>query len=240
MTNGEDGDFLHYHFSADEFYILPILVVAFLEHLVLLFLAIWSAVVLRMRQLLHATYKLFLLAVLLHTVGVFLLGAHYLIYALDGVGHLRSKWNGAMLESASQVAFLLLLILVAKGYTVTRARLRQASVIKVTIFVSLYCIVHFILFVVEIKYFDPGQVGIPFLSKTAIDFFLLFFHAVSQMTDAAKIDLFSRNIVSSKNIFPSPGPVPLRVPCGIRPDDLRPCRLVHVHLLHLLHPQALP
>ena len=66
MTNGRKGDFLHYHFSADEFYILPILVVAFVEHLVLLFLSVWSAVVLKMRQLLHATYKLFMLSVFLH------------------------------------------------------------------------------------------------------------------------------------------------------------------------------
>ena len=66
MTNGPKGDLLHYHFSADEMYILPILLVAFIEHFVVLFLAIWSAVVLRARQLLHATYKLFLFSVLLH------------------------------------------------------------------------------------------------------------------------------------------------------------------------------
>ena len=92
------------------------------------------------------------------TVGVFLLGMHYLIYAMDGIGHQRSKMNGRVLEAASQIIFLLLLILIAKGYTVTRARLRQASVIKIPMFISLYCIVNFILFVVEVRYFDPGQV----------------------------------------------------------------------------------
>ncbi len=92
------------------------------------------------------------------TVAVFLLGIHYLIYALDGIGHERSKMNGRVLGAAAQIIFLLLLILIAKGYTVTRARLRQASVIKITIFISLYCIVNFILFVVEVRYFDPGQV----------------------------------------------------------------------------------
>ena len=66
MTNGRKGDILHYHFSADEFYILPILVVAFFEHLVVFFLSSWSAVVLKGRQLLHATYKIYLLSVILH------------------------------------------------------------------------------------------------------------------------------------------------------------------------------
>ena len=47
MTNGKEGDLLHYHFSADEFYIMPILVVAFVQQFVVLFLALWSAVVLR-------------------------------------------------------------------------------------------------------------------------------------------------------------------------------------------------
>ena len=66
MTNGRKGDLLHYHFSADEFYILPILMVAFLQEFVLLCLSMWSAVILRARQLLHATFKLYLLSVFLH------------------------------------------------------------------------------------------------------------------------------------------------------------------------------
>ena len=60
MTNGREGDLLHHHFSADQFYILPILIVAFAQHLVLFFLSIWSAVVLKNRQLLHSTYKIFM------------------------------------------------------------------------------------------------------------------------------------------------------------------------------------
>ena len=92
MTNGRKGDLLHYHFSADEMYILPILVcqrkslsrcryvqtfsfslslspaqiVAFILHFFLTFLTIWSAVILRQRQLLHATYKLFMVSVFIH------------------------------------------------------------------------------------------------------------------------------------------------------------------------------
>ena len=65
MTNGREGDILHYHFSADQFYILPILIVALAQHLALFFLSIWSAVVLKGRQLLHSTYKIFMFAIFL-------------------------------------------------------------------------------------------------------------------------------------------------------------------------------
>eukprot|EP00095_Tigriopus_kingsejongensis_P008718 maker-scaffold352_size199037-snap-gene-0.42 protein:Tk08718 transcript:maker-scaffold352_size199037-snap-gene-0.42-mRNA-1 annotation:"hypothetical protein DAPPUDRAFT_54015" len=158
MTNGVKGDILHYHFSADEFYILPILCVAFFEHFVVLFLSIWSALVLRSRQLLHATYKLYLLSVFLHVLGILLLGVHYLVYALDGIGMNGAKLNGRCLEAAAEIIFIMLLILIAKGYTVTRARLRQASAIKVAIFISCFTITFTILFVFEQKYFDPGEV----------------------------------------------------------------------------------
>ena len=40
----------------------------------------------------------------------------------------------------------------------TRARLRQASAIKVTVFICCYCITYATLFIFEYKYFDPGQV----------------------------------------------------------------------------------
>ena len=88
-----------------------------------------------------------------------MLATHYLIYALDGIGRERSKLYGRVFEATAEILFMLLLILIAKGYTVTRARLRQASAIKVSIFVCCYCITFAILFVFEQMYFDPGQVG---------------------------------------------------------------------------------
>ena len=80
------------------------------------------------------------------------------MYAHNGVGYEDIKLYGRVLEAIAEILFLLLLIIVAKGYTVTRARLRQVSVIKVTVFISLYCIFYALLFVFELKYFDPGEV----------------------------------------------------------------------------------
>ena len=49
------------------FFLFPLAqIVAFILHFFLTFLTIWSAVILRQRQLLHATYKLFMLSVFIH------------------------------------------------------------------------------------------------------------------------------------------------------------------------------
>ena len=52
----------------------------------------------------------------------------------------------------------LVIIDVTQGYTVTRAKLRQASSIKLTIFICSYIIMYVALFLMEQMYFDPGKV----------------------------------------------------------------------------------
>jgi len=58
----------------------------------------------------------------------------------------------------SDICYTLLLILLGKGYTVTRARLKAVSIIKVTTFMSLYCVTYIALFSYERMHFDPGRV----------------------------------------------------------------------------------
>ena len=50
-------------------------------------------------------------------------------------------------EATSQIVFLLMLILFAKGYTVTRGQLRKAAFIKVCIFFSVYLTAYIVSFV---------------------------------------------------------------------------------------------
>lgn len=54
-----------------------------------------------------------------------------------------------MMEGASEFVFVLLLLLLAKGYTVTRGRLRPASAVKLTVFNCLYVLFYSLLFVFE-------------------------------------------------------------------------------------------
>ena len=99
---------------------------------------------------------------------------------------------------------LLLLILIAKGYTVTRARLRQQSAVKVAMFICCYGITYASLFIFEQMYFDPGQV-----------------REEDVATD-------SRTALCMLSYV---GALPLRVPRRIRPHHTPHRRLVHVHIL---------
>ena len=83
------------------------------------------------------------------------------MYALDGIGLSSTKLNGKVLEAAAEFMFVLLLILIAKGYTVTRARLPQASALKLTVFVCFYAVTYVSLFTYETLHFDRGQVCTP-------------------------------------------------------------------------------
>lgn len=56
---------------------------------------------------------------------------------------------GKMVEGGSEGTFLLLLLLMAKGYTITRGRLRVSSAIKITIFMCLYTVTFCTLFIYE-------------------------------------------------------------------------------------------
>ncbi|CAL8118713.1 unnamed protein product [Orchesella dallaii] len=158
MSNGFKGDYWYEHFSADEFYILPILTGFCFVYLFLLFSAILFAVELKCRQLLHVTYKLFMVSLALQNAGIVALCIAYGNYASNGIGLPYVKFLGRVLEGLSEFIFMLLLLLLAKGYTVTRGRLRVASAIKLTLFNCVYLVIYALLFLFEQYTFDPGLV----------------------------------------------------------------------------------
>ena len=66
--------------------------------------------------------------------------------------------TGRILRAASNTIFILLLILMAKGYTITRGRLATSSAVKITVFMVIYCVVISVLFIWEGLFFDAGLV----------------------------------------------------------------------------------
>ncbi|XP_046338890.1 transmembrane protein 145-like isoform X1 [Haliotis rufescens] len=158
MTNGEPEDKLTYEFSADEFYILPINIAFLLAYMCLLFVSIVCAVVLRNRQLFHTTYKMYMVAVALWTFHVFLMCIAYGKYSDTGREERGTKVTARVFSSASDIIYLLMLILMAKGFTITRGRLSTSGTIKLTVFVCIYGVVYSVLLVWEANFFDPGLV----------------------------------------------------------------------------------
>ncbi|KAK3742302.1 hypothetical protein RRG08_066076 [Elysia crispata] len=156
MTNGDD--LLHQEFSADEFYILLIDIIFFILYLKIMVLSIFCAVKLRNRQLFHSTYKLYLASVTLWTTHLLCMVIAWGSYGNTGWEMRRMEVLGRIFAAGSNVIFILMLILLAKGYTIVRGRLTNKAMIKITTFICLYVIVSVALFIWEGAFFDPGLV----------------------------------------------------------------------------------
>jgi len=74
---------------------------------------------------------------------------HGNVCGFDTTSTLTLTWIGKALEAVSVLVFLLLLILLAKGYTVTRARLKHKTSVKIGVFMGIYSLIYAILFVWE-------------------------------------------------------------------------------------------
>ncbi|KAG5900075.1 hypothetical protein JTB14_016047 [Gonioctena quinquepunctata] len=158
MTNGPPGDYWHEHFSADEFYILPVLMAYTIAYSFLMLGIVICSIELKSRQLLHTTYKIFVISVVLQLFGILFMSCCFLKLAMTGILAIKVKRLGMILSGASETSFLLLLLLLAKGYTITRGRLPLPASIKLTIFMCLYVVTYISIFIYEAKVFDPGEV----------------------------------------------------------------------------------
>ncbi|XP_041970666.1 transmembrane protein 145-like [Aricia agestis] len=158
MTNGPRGDFWHEHFSADEFYVLPILIAYTFAYVIVMVAVVMCSVELKSRHLLHSTYKLFLISIVTQHCGVMLQSLAWIRYATYGIEHIPAKVTGQFFCGISETTFILLLLLMAKGYTITRGRLKVSFTVKLTIFMCCYILTYVILFIYQAKGFDPGEV----------------------------------------------------------------------------------
>ncbi|XP_060067764.1 transmembrane protein 145-like [Ylistrum balloti] len=158
LTNGDDGDLLHQEFSADEFYILPIMISFLIAYIIILVVSIIFAVILSGRQLLHVTFKMYISSVIVWSFGLLLLCISYGRYAGSGYEQNGSKLAGRVFCAAGEIFFLLMLNLLAKGYTITRGRLPCHSTVKLSVFFTVYVVAYAALFIVEAETFDPALV----------------------------------------------------------------------------------
>ena len=118
------------------------------------------------RRLLHNTMKLCLASLVLDLCGLTFIWLHYDYYASRGRGLIVMRVVGLLLRRAQSVVyddleshcfrqaaiaiFVLLLLLVCKGYTITRNRLSRSTTIKLIIFMSVFTTAHIMLLVWEL------------------------------------------------------------------------------------------
>ncbi|XP_029432757.1 transmembrane protein 145 [Rhinatrema bivittatum] len=156
LTNGKS--FWTRHFSADEFGILETDITFLLIFIFILILSCYFGYILKGRQLLHTTYKMFMMAAGVEVLSLVFFCMYWGQYASDGVGNPSLKILAKLLFSASFLIFLLMLILLGKGFTVTRGRISHVGSIKLSVYMTLYTMTHSILFIHEAQFFDPAQV----------------------------------------------------------------------------------
>lgn len=147
MTNGPPGDFWHEHFSADEMYIPPILFAESLAYALLLVAVFLCGLELKSLHLYHCTYRLFTFSVLSQWIGVMFEGVAWAKYAVNGLGPHRAF--GGFFMGGSEISFLLLMLLMAKGYTITRARLSTCSTVKITVYINVYIVFFIALYIYQ-------------------------------------------------------------------------------------------
>eukprot|EP00118_Oscarella_pearsei_P017472 m.173184 g.173184 ORF g.173184 m.173184 type:complete len:365 (+) comp39094_c0_seq9:651-1745(+) len=152
------GGFWKAEYSADEQGILETDMSFLLFFVCLILWTCKRGVQLHQRGMLHVTFKLFAIALAIHTFSLLMLCIHYGLYGGDGVGSKPLKMLGRFSASISEVIFLLMVILFAKGWTVVRARLTNKSQLVLAILVTLYTVVYVSMFIWEAKAFDPGRV----------------------------------------------------------------------------------
>uniref|UniRef100_A0A3Q3ECX5 Transmembrane protein 145 n=1 Tax=Labrus bergylta TaxID=56723 RepID=A0A3Q3ECX5_9LABR len=156
LTNGQS--FWTQHFSADEFGILETDITFLVIFSMVFLLSCYFAYNLKGRQLLHTTYKMFMTAAGVEVFSLLFHCVYWGLYARDGVGNGSLKILGKLLFSVSFLVFLLMLILLGKGFTVTRARISHSGSVKLSIYMTVYTITYVILFIYEAEFFDPGEV----------------------------------------------------------------------------------
>lgn len=128
--------------------ILPILLAETIIYSGLLLTVFVCSLKLKALHLLHTTYRLFTLSVILQWIGAMVQAIAYTIYALSGIP--PRAVAGGLLMGGSEVTFLGLVLLMAKGYTITRARLSSSSMMKLAMFLNAYIIAYISLYIFQI------------------------------------------------------------------------------------------
>lgn len=92
--------------------------------------------------MLHRTFKVYLNSVILEFMCLVCLWLHYDRYAADGIGFPLLRFAGLLLRQSASALFFTLLLLISKGFTITRGKITAISNIKVTVFFLVFLIGH--------------------------------------------------------------------------------------------------
>ena len=153
----KNGDSYNKHFSVDEWYIMETTFVLLYLFIILLIACIVFTIKLKNMGFYHITFKLFTLSLLLKVISYLLYAWAYLKYR-TGYESIRIKNLALGFSMLAHIFLIFLVILMAKGYTITRAKLSTKGTFKVMLFIIIFTLIYFVSFVYHVNVFDPGEV----------------------------------------------------------------------------------
>ncbi|XP_002739236.1 integral membrane protein GPR180-like [Saccoglossus kowalevskii] len=101
----------------------------------------------------HAIVKVFTLCMYIQFASIILIFIHLILYSQDGVGIDAILQLGNVLDMATQCLFMLLLLLIAKGWTITTMVITQKRFMLIVW--AIYCLLYGILFIWQMVAVDP-------------------------------------------------------------------------------------
>ncbi|XP_013101477.1 integral membrane protein GPR180 [Stomoxys calcitrans] len=132
---------LTYEFSFDQQNLLEMYLIFLLVYIILLPMQIYAV---RLQK--HPVTKLFTLSLLSEFVSLVLITIHLIKFASNGKGQPNLQTSGDILDIFSRTTFMLILLLLAKGWAVTRQQIsRTGWIILMSIWVP-YCAFHVFLY----------------------------------------------------------------------------------------------
>ncbi|ETN61988.1 hypothetical protein AND_006332 [Anopheles darlingi] len=133
---------LLFHFSFDRQNTLEMYLIFFVVYLLMVPLQIYAV---RLQK--HPVTRLFTVSLLLEFVSVCLLLTHTIRYAMNGVGNEKLAVMGDIFDIFSRTSFMLILLLLAKGWAVTRLQISVSSWILLMVIWIPYCAIHVLLYI---------------------------------------------------------------------------------------------
>lgn len=131
-----------YHFSYDKQNILEQCLIFFTIYIFLVPIQIIGS-----RKQKHMLPKLFTLSIMLEFVSICLILFHLIKFASDGTGNEFLKISGDVFDILSRTSFMLILLLLAKGWAVTRIEISIASWVALIFIWISYLVLNFVLYV---------------------------------------------------------------------------------------------
>lgn len=141
-----------YHFSYDKQNILEQCLIFFTIYIFLVPIQIIGQ-----KKQKHTLPKLFTLSIMLEFISICLILFHLIKFASDGRGNETLKVSGDVFDILSRTSFMLILLLLAKGWAVTRLEISTASWIALIFIWISYLILNFVLYVWNMTEIDVAS-----------------------------------------------------------------------------------